>query len=46
MKKTHAKFQNDWYGAVGGVALTSGTHCLYIQGEKKLSSQCGKSDKK
>ena len=23
-----------------------GTHCLYIEGEKWLSSQCGKSDKK
>ena len=25
---------------------SQGTHCLYIEGEKRLSSQCGKSDKK
>ena len=29
-----------------GIALTGGTHCLYIDGENWLSSQCGKSDKK
>ena len=34
MKKTHAKFQNDRYKTVRGVALTRGTHCLYIEGEK------------
>ena len=45
MKKTHAKFQNNWYKTVRGVALTTSTHCLYIQGEKWLSSQCRKSDK-
>ena len=43
MKKTQAKFQKDWYKTVGGVALTRGIHCLYIEGEK---SKCGKSDKK
>ena len=46
MKKTHAKFQNNQYKTVRGVALTRGTHCLYTEGEKWLSSQCGKSDKK
>ena len=46
MKKTYAKFQNDQYKTVRGVALTRGTHCLYTEGEKWLSSQCGKSDKK
>ena len=40
-----AKFQNDRYKTVRGVALTRGTPCLYIEGEKWLSSQCG-SDKK
>ena len=45
MQKTHAKFQNNWYKTVRGVALTTSTHCLYIQGEKWLSSQCRKSDK-
>ena len=45
MKKTYAKFQNNRYKTVRGVALTRGTHCLYIEGEKWLSSQCGKSDK-
>ena len=49
-KKTHAKFQNNWYKTVRGVALTRGTHCsethcLFIEGEKWLSSKCGKSDK-
>ena len=33
MKKTHAKFKNNWYKTVRGVALTTSTHCLYIQGE-------------
>ena len=45
MKKTHAKFHNNRYKTVRGVALTRGTNCLYIKGEKCLSSQCGKSDK-
>ena len=45
MKKTHAKFQNNWYKTVRGVALITSTHCLHIQGEKWLSSQCRKSDK-
>ena len=43
MKKIYAKFQNDQYKTVRGVALTRGTHCLYTEVEK--SSQCGKSDK-
>ena len=34
MKKTYAKFQNDQYKTVRGVALTSGTHCLYTEVEK------------
>ena len=34
IKKTYVKFQNDWYKTVRGVALTKGTHCLYIEGEK------------
>ena len=42
MKKTHAKFQNNQCKTVRGVALTRGTHCLYIEGEKWLSSQCEK----
>ena len=48
MKKRLAKFHNNQYKAVRGVALTRGTNCLYIhvKGEKWLSSQCGKSDKK
>ena len=33
MKKTYAKFQNDRYIIVRGVAVTRGTHCLYIEGE-------------
>ena len=41
----HAKFQNNWYKTVRGVALTRDTLCLYNQGEKWLSSQCRKSDK-
>ena len=45
MKKTHATFQNDRYKTVRGVALTRDTHCLYIESEICLSSQCGKSDK-
>ena len=45
MKKTHAKFHNNRYKTVRGVALTRGTSCLYIKGEKWLSSQCGKSNK-
>ena len=31
IKKTYAKFQNDQYKTVRGI--TSGTHCLYIEGE-------------
>ena len=46
MKKTHAKFQNNQYKTVRGAVLTRGTHYLYIKGEKWLSSQCGKSNKK
>ena len=46
MKKTHAKIQNNQYKTVRGVALTIGTHCLYSEVKKWLSSQCGKSDKK
>ena len=34
MQKTYAKFQNDRYKPVRGVALTRGTHCLYTGGEK------------
>ena len=33
MKKTYAKFQINRYKTVKGVALTRGTHCLYIEGE-------------
>ena len=45
MRKSHAKFQNNWYKTVRGVAITRDTLCLYNQGEKWLSSQCRKSDK-
>ena len=34
MKKTHAKFYNNRYKTVRGVALTRGTSHLYIKGEK------------
>ena len=34
MKKTHAKFHNNRYKTVRGVALTRGTNCLY-QGSGK-----------
>ena len=34
MKKRHAKFHNNRYKTVRGVALTRGTNCLYIKGEK------------
>ena len=34
MTKTYAQFQNDRYKTVRGVALTRGTHCLYIEGDK------------
>ena len=34
MKKTYAKFQNNLYKTVRGVALTRGTHCLYIEVKK------------
>ena len=33
MKKTHAKFHNNRYKTVRGVALTRGPNCLYIKGE-------------
>ena len=33
-KKIYAKFQNDRYKTVRGVALTRGTHCLYTEVEK------------
>ena len=46
IKKTHAKFNNNRYKTVRGVALTRGTNCLYIKDEKWWSSQCEKSDKK
>ena len=45
MKKTYAKFYTNWYKTVRIVALTRGTYCLYIEGQKRLSSQCGKCDK-
>ena len=35
MRKTHAKFQNNWYKTVRGVALTKDTLCLYNQGENE-----------
>ena len=34
MKQMLAKFHNKWYKTVRGVALTRGTNCLYIKGEK------------
>ena len=34
MKNTYKKFQINRYKTVRGVALTRGTHCLYIEGEK------------
>ena len=34
IKKTLAKFQSNQYKTVRGAALTRGTHCLYIEGEK------------
>ena len=34
MKGTHAKFHNNRYKTVKGVALTTGTYCLYIKSEK------------
>ena len=37
MKKIYAKFQKNQYKTVRGVALSRGTHCLYIEGEKLLS---------
>ena len=33
MKKTHAKFHNNQHKTVRG-ALTRGSNCLYIKGEK------------
>ena len=41
-----ANFQNNRYKTVRGVVLTRGTHCRYIEGEKWLSSQCGKSEER
>ena len=46
MKTLQAKFHNNRYKTVSGVALTRDTNCLYIKGEKWLCSQCGKRDKK
>ena len=34
MKKMHIKFHNNRYKTVRGVALTRGTNCLYMKGEK------------
>ena len=34
INKTHAKFQNNRYKDIRGVALTRATHCLYVKGEK------------
>ena len=34
MKKMHAKFHNNRYKTISGIALTRGTNCLYIKGEK------------
>ena len=34
MKKMQAKFHNNRYKTVSGVALTRDTNCLYIKGEK------------
>ena len=45
MRKTHVKFENNWYKTVRGVALTRDTLCQYNLGVKWLSSQCRKSDK-
>ena len=33
MNNTYAKFQNNRYKNVRVVALTKGTHCLYIEGK-------------
>ena len=33
MKQTHAKFHNNRYKTVRGIALTSGTNSLYIKGK-------------
>ena len=35
MNKTHAKFHNNQYKSVRGVALTRGTHNLNIEGKKE-----------
>ena len=45
MNKTHARFHNNRYKTLTGVALTRGTNYLYIKGEKWLCSQCWKSHK-
>ena len=45
MKKTYAKFQNNRYKTVRGVALTRGTHCLYTEGENDEVHNVEKSDK-
>ena len=34
MKKMHAKFHNNRYKTIRGVALTRGTNCLHKKGEK------------
>ena len=34
MKKMYAMLQSNRYKTVRGIALTRGTHCLYIEGEK------------
>ena len=36
MKKTHAKFQNNQYKTIRGVALTRDTHCVYIEVKNDL----------
>ena len=53
MKKTHAKFHNNLYKTKKSCAhkryqlfMYKGWNCLYIKGEKWLSSQCGKRDQK
>ena len=44
-EEIHAKFQNDGYKTVRGFALIKDTHGMYIEDEKWLSLQCGKSKK-
>ena len=45
MEKTQAKIHNDWCKTVRRVALTRGTHCPYIEGQK-LRFTIWKNDKK